>query len=91
MLVYADAWEGEGGWGDRTDFQASQCIPMDLDAAADARCRYTLMWIFVVLSGQFFTSSNCRTKETGNFCFASGLRAPFSKFRNFSRRIPKIP
>ena len=31
---------------------------------------------------QFFTFSNCKTKETGNFLFASGLCAPFSKFRN---------
>ena len=37
--AWVDAWNGSG-----TDFQASQCIPMDpaSDAAAAARCAYTL-------------------------------------------------
>ena len=32
-----DAWNGSG-----TDFGASQCFPMDLDAAAAARCVHSL-------------------------------------------------
>ena len=35
IQVYGDAWEGEGVGA---NFQASQCIPMDLDIAADTRC-----------------------------------------------------
>ena len=39
-IVTLENWWGRGAR--ETDFQASQCIPMDLDAAADARCGYAL-------------------------------------------------